>query len=389
MDRSRTRHTSQKAATKVSAACFTCVFERTASLPRAIIWNIVMRSVDRVRRLLCVSAAVLLVVSSHAQKQDAKAVSLLERARSVSGLESVSVPAYRLHATFTTFDSKGQQDGTGTVVQTGAPDGRIKRVVTFRGKTSTQVRTDGWHEVADEDYLETFTERRLLDAVSNPVPPAKDISQRTITLRPFQAGAASLQCAVVSVPVPDERNSQAALPSNAYCMDQQFGTVRLIAAHGGLNTLLNSLYTLGPVQVAGDIVTTQKGVTRGRLHIDELRKLPAVADAEFVLPTPTGGQVEGPRSIVQGDTMKGSVITKTTPVYPEFAKSQRISGSVTLEAIIGRDGTIRDLDLLTAPDDSLAKAAYDAVSTWRYKPFLRDGKPVEVETTITVNFAFR
>lgn len=73
------------------------------------------------------------------------------------------------------------------------------------------------------------------------------------------------------------------------------------------------------------------------------------------------------------------------PEYPPLAKMARIQGSVRLEAVISKDGTIQDLKVLGG-HPLLVKSALDAVSRWRYQPTLLNGEPVEVVTEIDVNF---
>jgi protein TonB len=74
-----------------------------------------------------------------------------------------------------------------------------------------------------------------------------------------------------------------------------------------------------------------------------------------------------------------------TPVYPPLAKQARIQGTVRFTAIIGKDGTIQNLQLVTG-HPLLVAAAQDAVRQWVYKPTLLNGEPVEVVTQIDVNF---
>jgi len=74
------------------------------------------------------------------------------------------------------------------------------------------------------------------------------------------------------------------------------------------------------------------------------------------------------------------------PPYPVKAKQAHEEGAVTFAAIIGRDGHVRSLQLAKADFADLAPAAEKSVQQWVYKPYLVDGKPVEVETTITIRF---
>lgn len=79
------------------------------------------------------------------------------------------------------------------------------------------------------------------------------------------------------------------------------------------------------------------------------------------------------------------LIQKTPPVYPAIAKSARVAGTVELHAIIAKNGTIKNLQVVSGPE-MLRQAAVDAVRTWRYRPYKLDNEPAEVETTINVVF---
>jgi len=82
----------------------------------------------------------------------------------------------------------------------------------------------------------------------------------------------------------------------------------------------------------------------------------------------------------------GMLIQKTTPIYPPIAKAARVSGTVILQAEISKQGTITNLRVVSGPA-MLQAAAIDAVKTWRYRPYLLNNEPVEVETTINVIFS--
>ncbi len=79
------------------------------------------------------------------------------------------------------------------------------------------------------------------------------------------------------------------------------------------------------------------------------------------------------------------LVSKVVPVYPPLARQIRVSGTVVLRALIGTDGSIRELHLVSG-HPLLAQAAIDAVRQWRYRPTILNGDPFEVETTIDVNF---
>lgn len=83
---------------------------------------------------------------------------------------------------------------------------------------------------------------------------------------------------------------------------------------------------------------------------------------------------------------EGDLIRKILPTYPPLARSARIQGTVLLQAVISKQGVIENLRLLSG-HPMLAPAAIEAVRQWRYRPYVLNNEPVEVETQITVNFS--
>jgi protein TonB len=79
------------------------------------------------------------------------------------------------------------------------------------------------------------------------------------------------------------------------------------------------------------------------------------------------------------------LITPIRPIYPAIARAAHVSGSIVVEAVISKAGTIESLHAISGPE-MLRAAALDAIRPARYKPFLLNGIPTEVQTTITVNF---
>ena len=88
---------------------------------------------------------------------------------------------------------------------------------------------------------------------------------------------------------------------------------------------------------------------------------------------------------VSSGVTQGLVIHKVDPVYPAIAKTARVSGTVILQAVIGKDGTIQNLHVVSG-HPLLTQAALDAVKQWRYRPYILNGDPVEVDTQVEVHF---
>jgi protein TonB len=83
--------------------------------------------------------------------------------------------------------------------------------------------------------------------------------------------------------------------------------------------------------------------------------------------------------------LEGSLIHRVQPVYPPLARTARIQGEVVLFAVISKSGSIDNLRVLSG-HPMLAPAAVEAVRQWRYRPYVLNGEPIEVETQITVKF---
>jgi TonB family protein len=87
---------------------------------------------------------------------------------------------------------------------------------------------------------------------------------------------------------------------------------------------------------------------------------------------------------VKSDSL--TAVSKVPPVYPMDAKKARVTGKVVLSAIIGKDGTVEHLSVDSGPSQ-LQQAAIDAVRQWTFQPYLLNGDPIEVETTINITFS--
>jgi periplasmic protein TonB len=130
--------------------------------------------------------------------------------------------------------------------------------------------------------------------------------------------------------------------------------------------------------VPGGIPGGQLGGVIGGI-VSQTSNLNAIPKLSFPTP-PAPKRVR----ISQGVT-KGLLLTRIEPSYPVLARAARIQGEVVLAAIISKDGTIKNLTLVSG-HPMLVPAAIEAVSQWRYRPYLLNGEPVEVESTITVTF---
>ena len=88
---------------------------------------------------------------------------------------------------------------------------------------------------------------------------------------------------------------------------------------------------------------------------------------------------------VNPSVMDENLIVQRVPAYPESAKLNGVQGEVVMQALISKEGTVKRVHVVEG-DSRLRTAAEEAVYKWRYRPYVLHGQPVEVATTVTVNF---
>lgn len=129
--------------------------------------------------------------------------------------------------------------------------------------------------------------------------------------------------------------------------------------------------------------------------IVRLRTWPSVARVQFQtedftttpVPESATAATAPAQSVERRQGISGGIPERQqVPEYPPLALQYNVQGTVVLRAVIGKDGTVQNVQLLSGPP-ILAWAVLDAVLRWRYMPYLRNGEPVEVETQITVDFS--
>jgi protein TonB len=109
-------------------------------------------------------------------------------------------------------------------------------------------------------------------------------------------------------------------------------------------------------------------------------------DQSTPAPTQPQSQPELPNRVrVSSGVSAGLLLKRVNPVYPKTARKKHIQGVVIMSATIDKNGDIANL-VVVSGDPTLAKAATEAVQQWKYRPYLLQGQPVEVETQIQVNF---
>jgi TonB family protein len=359
------------------------------------------------RRMLTVAAGVALVVSAAGMQAqgDAQATSADEWGKLVAAnnLDIKGNSPFDLAMTFQTYGMDGTPAETGTVEEWWGAPGSRRVEVHMAGLNEDGSAPEG---AAPALVRDAYLVRQLLDAAVNPVPPAPMASRvlatrngepvadtkmtgtqaiGELTTESVKFGKVKLDCTAPKLSS-KEMDMNAILAT--MCVEPQTMDVLILEGLGGRETVVRAatgkfrdtfvalnlcVVYLGRDAITGKL-TTMKTLDPATLAV----KLP-----EALAP-----KVSGPENArVAGGVIAGNRISFVEPEYPEMAKMQHLSGSVLLGAVIGKDGAIRSLVPLASTDRMFTNSATEAVRRWKYRPYLLNGEPTEVDTTITVNFA--
>lgn len=138
------------------------------------------------------------------------------------------------------------------------------------------------------------------------------------------------------------------------------------------------------VGAVGGVVGGVPGGVIGGIPGGLLAEMPTSAKSA-PLPVKPPEPVPAKRMRIASRVAEANLIHDVPPQYPPEAGRARIEGTVVLMALIGTDGAVKDVRVESGLP-VLAQAAIDAVKQWRYKPYVIDGQPVEVDSRITINF---
>ncbi len=260
----------------------------------------------------------------------------------------------------------------------------FKTVSTFGSSVTTHVEHDGKGYTLVAGAPVTDAAMAALAGVLHPGPYPDDAKGAKPDLRKQDFGKISLDCIMLSRPLLKGAHPPLGL-FPTYCLTQadQF----LVSYDFGSQTVLRSAvdhFLDHDVTTADSILEGQRLLATGKvITLSTFQPKPD----EFE-PTPDLlASTEGAH--VDASVMAGGILTKVSPHYPEAARGSHTTGTVILAALIGVDGHVHSLRLISAPDPDLAESAIAATRQWTYTPYLLNGIPTAVHTTITVNYDMR
>lgn len=305
---------------------------------------------------------------------------------------SPELKPWHLKATYQLYDDNGKPSEKGTFEFWWASPNVHRTSWARPGASQSEWYTaDGKQRYLTSGAPLSYFEHKLESALLAPLPGEADLDPARFHLqsKSEKAGDLKLSCVMV-VPLGPESWRLKDSPLGlfpTYCFSLQGPVVRVEYSLGALAMGFNRILKVQGRYLAGDIVFFDADKKILTAAVEEATSL-SPSDPALAPPADTA-QVNLEKANLSSAVAGGMLIKKQFPVYPQDAKSARVSGRVILQATIGKDGGIHELRVVSAPWPSLAASALWSVSHWQYKPYRLNGEPVEVKTTINVIFDLR
>lgn len=329
-------------------------------------------------------AGALLIAFGRLHAEDRAAVSArLQSADTANTLDDATLRPWHLKVSFQLFDAKGKPTEQGTLEEWWAGKDKDKRIFTSPSYTATEIHTkDGLYRSTGVGAVPEMLDL-VRQQVVHPMPNKNDEAGAKPELRRQRFGKVQLDCIILSLPIEDGASAPFGL-FPTYCLDHDKDTLRASFNFGSLVIMRNSLGVFQSRTVATAITAMMNNVTVLSSHIEKLEGT-ALTDADFL---PGTGLKKIQNSIhISPDEARRALLNNVAPEYPAGASARHVTGTVAIHALIGSDGHIYKLRLISVPDPELAIAALAAVRQWTFKPFLLNGEPVAIETKIEMNFS--
>ena len=307
--------------------------------------------------------------------------------------KGTSLKPWHLSASYQFFDSKGNPGVQGTWEYWWAGPKLWRSSWTREGITRTDWATaDGRILHKESGGSLKYFERQLPSLLLFPLPPpaTREGDRMKLSLRMVPAGNVTLACVDAQLQwiVAGKPTAPDSATPDVYCFDPSNFALRLKYSES-LTTEFDRILAWQGKYLARHVVITASKLKLFTLSVNSIEDL----NSDNPALTPAADAVVSQEPVTQpaddqtaSSVAAGSLVKKSPPIYPMIAKASRIQGTVVLAAVIGTDGRIRDLGVVTSPASILSDAAVDSVKKWQYKPYFLNGEPVEVETLINVMF---
>jgi TonB family protein len=318
---------------------------------------------------------------------------LLSLAAQQNGLHGAKLQPWHAHATFRATSPQGEVSQQGTVEEWWAGEnlyklilssGNAQRIIYSTSHGRVAVKSDANLPVALGSV-----EALALWPIPDPTP--EQLRHSHLEIVPAKTAEHAFTCVLQTFLSPDGRamairNASGKLDTaiTQYCFDQGSAILRTRTDRFG-TWIFNSVERFQGQYVAREVDLSWAAGAKWNVTFDTLEVMPSLNSADV---TPAADAVLVPYALtvpVSAGVMAGDRIAGDAPPYPEDAERNLIQGTVVLQALILKDGTVGDLSVISGPAP-LQQPALNAVKTWCYAPYWFQGQPVDVRTQINVVF---
>ncbi len=302
---------------------------------------------------------------------------LMALAAKTNGLAGLNGHAWHLKANYQTFDADGKPEQAGVYEEWWAGPDKSKIVYSSPGFHGTEYRDGQSRAITGDSSGRPLQVGMAARYLLYPLGPEALVGKVDYIGYDRKMGAVQLQCVQLA------RLKSAIPTAPTTCFNKGLAAVRVVTMEYGPDILFNNIVEAGGHYIAKQVTLEGNSIPIVNLNVTTLEFPPTIPTAEFAIPdnaVKTPIVIATSAKVTAGRRISGDGVS-----YPEIAKEERIQGLVILEAMIDTNGSIADMVVLSDPKE-LRSAEVKAVKTWKYKPYLLDGEPVEVQTQIDVVF---
>lgn len=345
--------------------------------------------------LVCLCVLTLVSITVSAQGPAAPPMpkdpnQLLLLAQKQNRLTNPDTPPWHLKISVRQFDPSGGVTAESQIEEFWAGESKYKVIYTTPTASMTEYATEKGMFRSSGDWMPSGPLIQAGNAFTNPIFENGDLIGKWILTRESRKeNGVKLVClSAKGIRTGSEKRE---FIGSTYCLDSSQPSLL-----SRMNPVGPSIYMRTNVQnfhgyyVPQGVELTVGGKRTLEAHLDLMEELAQADDAFFsplsdAVPAPVMKPAMKVVNLSAGAVSRPILEHADAPVYPIGAKAKGITGLVILEAKIGKDGSVSDLKVVSGPQE-LQQAAIDAVRTWKYKPYLVNGEPVEVRTMVNVAF---
>jgi TonB family protein len=325
-----------------------------------------------------------------------------------NGLSQIGDQSWHLKVSFKIFDEQNIAKDQGIYEEFYVSPKKFKENYSSSGFSRTEYGTDHGRMLLGNPTSPYPLIWQIRGAFVNPsLPTAMQISRSDIAAEQREINGAKYACFTLK-PKAAPSGEQNSLNANhavrifnpqmnaTYCFDPGTEVLRISFLNQGA-TVIRSSHSIvfQGHSLPGDLEVVKDDKLVLSAHLESIEPVRTSDEPVFIPPpeaTPMQTKMvpqrrdpgDGKVSISAG-VSQGLLLSKVAPDYPPIAQAARVSGTVVLQAIISKEGRIENLNVISGPP-LLQQAALDAVKQWVYKPYLLNGEPVKVMTTVNVIF---